>query len=146
VTSPSVPGARRNPHLVRNAILSLVLLLAIGGFVVLFATGKGAKPNPSQPAAVEAVSPQGGDLDLRQATIMADLAPGYTGYLEIDGIEVPDDDLQRVAALNTVTLRPTEDSAYLQLAPGQHCAAVVYHQIGTPAGESATYHWCFTLH
>lgn len=130
----------------RNAILSLVLLLALGSFVFLFATGKSAKTSSSQPEAVEGVSPQGGDLDLRQVTIMADLAPGYTGYLEIDGIEVPDDDLQRVAALNTVTLKPTEDSAYKQLAPGRHCAAVVYHQIGTPASNSATYRWCFSLH
>ncbi len=130
----------------RNGILSLLLLLALGAFVFVFATGKGAKSNPSQPAAVEGVSPEGGDLDLRQATIMADLAPGYTGYLEIDGIEVPDDDLQRVPALNTITLKPTVDSAYQQLEPGRHCAAVVYRQTGTPIENSSTYHWCFSLH
>jgi hypothetical protein len=147
VTDAPAPGARRNPHLLRTAIVSLVLIVGIGGFVFVFATGKSPKNTGSgRPAAVEGVSPEGGDLDLRQATITADLAPGYQGYLEFDGIEVPDDDLQRVDALNTITLRPTEDSAYKQIAPGQHCAAVVYRPINTPRSASNTYRWCFALH
>ncbi|HUQ63736.1 MAG TPA: hypothetical protein VM121_08280 [Acidimicrobiales bacterium] len=144
----SAPGARRNPHLVRNAIVSLILIVGIGGFVFLFATGESPKNTAARPQAVENVSPEGGNLDLRQATISADLAPGYQGYLEIDGIEVPGDDLQRVDALNTITLRPTEDSAYRQLAPGRHCAAVVYRPINTTREDpaAATYQWCFSLH
>jgi hypothetical protein len=139
---PAIP--RRDPRLRRNAVLSLLLAVGIAGFVFAF-TLPGPDKKTSTPSAVESVSPAGGDLDLRQGTIMADLAPGYTGYLEIDGIEVPADDLQHVDALNQVILRPTPDSAYQQIPPGPHCAAVVYHQIGNP-GTTNRYQWCFTLH
>jgi hypothetical protein len=101
---------------------------------------------PSLPAAVEGVSPQGGDLDLRQATIAADLAPGYTGYLMFDGVEIPGDDLQHVDALNQVILKPTSVSDYRQLPPGSHCATVVYRKIADPPDVSDSYRWCFSLH
>ncbi|MGI9022639.1 MAG: hypothetical protein ACR2HV_05310 [Acidimicrobiales bacterium] len=126
-------------------VMSLLVFAALGGLVWV-ATAPQSSDNPTLPAAVELVSPQGGDLDLRQATIAADLAPGYTGYLLFDGVEVPDDDLQRVDALNTVTLRPTVDSDYLELTPGPHCATVVYRKIGEPMETSNNFRWCFELH
>ncbi len=125
--------------------MSVLVAAAIGGLWWV-ATAPQDSDGPALPAAVEAVSPQGGGLDLRQATIAADLAPGYTGYLMLDGVEVPDDDLQRVDALNSVTLRPTIDSDYLELAPGQHCASVVYRRIGDPLETSESFRWCFKLH
>ncbi len=125
--------------------MGLIAAAAIGGIVYTFSAP--TRQAPAQfPAAVEAVSPAGGDLDLRQVTISADLAAGYTGYLTLDGVEVPEDDLHRVDALNTVTLRPQPDSDYLQLQPGPHCAGVVYWPIGRPRDEGSTYRWCFRLH
>lgn len=125
--------------------MGLVAAIAIGGIVYTF-SGPTSDDNPSRPAAVESVSPEGGNLDLRQVTIAADLAPGYTGYLTIDGVEVPEDDLQRVDALNSVTLRPQPDSDYRELEPGSHCAGVVYWRIGRPRTEAQTHSWCFRLH
>ena len=131
--------------MLRRLIMGLVLVLAIGGIVYTF-TGPTETSDDTRPSVIEGVSPDGGDLDLRQITISADLAPGYTGYLTIDGVEVAEDDLQRVDALNTVTLRPQPDSIYRQLEPGPHCAGVVYWRIGQSRDDSATYRWCFRLH
>lgn len=125
--------------------MTLLAAVAVGGLVYAF-TAPTQRTGPARPAAVELVSPEGGDLDLRQVTIAADLAPGYNGYLEIDGVEVPDDDLQRVPALNQVILRPQPESPYRELSPGRHCATIVYGLIGTPRDQSSTYRWCFTLH
>jgi hypothetical protein len=125
--------------------MGLIAVVAIGGIVYSF-SGPTEDDNPPLPAAVEAVSPSGGELDLRQTTVAADLAPGYTGYLTWDGIEIPEDDLQRVDALNTVTLRPQPDSDYLTLTPGPHCAGVVYWRIGRDRDEGSSYRWCFNLH
>ena len=125
--------------------MSLMVAAAIAGLWWV-ATDEKPAEGPAMPSAVEAVSPQVGNLDLRQATISADLAPGYTGYLMFDGVEVPDDDLQRVDALNSVTLRPTAVSDYRELAPGPHCATVVYRKIGEPLSASESFRWCFTLH
>lgn len=134
-------GAALGPRIV----LSLLVAAAIAGLVYV-ATDSGHDGAPAKPAAVEAVFPEGGDLDLRQTTIVADLAPGYTGYLLFDGVEVPEDDLQHVDALNQVILRPTEDSDYRVLPPGRHCVTVVYRRIGEQRDQSSSYRWCFSLH
>ncbi len=125
--------------------MAVALAAAIGGLVYV-ATAPRSTNTPTLPSAVEAVSPQGGDLDLRQVTIAADLAPGLTGYLLFDGAEIPDDDLQHVDALNQVILKPKPESDYRQLSPGTHCATVVYRRFGDPLDTSDSYRWCFTLH
>ena len=125
--------------------MGILAALAAGGIVFAF-SAPSHKPTNARPAAVESVSPEGGDLDLKQITLSADLAPGYTGYLMLDGVEVPEDDLQRVDALNTVTLRPQPDSEYRELQPGPHCASVVYWLIGQSRDDGTSYQWCFSLH
>ena len=129
----------------RRIIMTLIAAVAVGGFVYVFSAPK-QELTPDRPPAVEAVYPDGGNLDLRQVSIVADLAPGYTGYLLIDGVEVPRDDVQFVDALNTLTLRPQEGSDYEALSPGPHCVTAVYHRIGEPESEAGNYRWCFRLH
>jgi len=127
-----------------RVIMTLIAAAAVGGFVFVFTqprqVGVGLKP-----AAVESVFPEGGHLNLRQVTIKADLAPGHTGYLLLDGVEVPRDDLQIVDALNTVTLQALPGSDYAALEPGPHCATIVYRRIGSPESDSGSYRWCFSL-
>ena len=131
--------------MLRRLIMGLVAALAIGGIVYTF-SGPTRTTGGDRPSVIEGISPEGGNLDLRQVTISADLAPGYTGYLTIDGVEVAEDDLARVDALNTVTLSPQPDSVYRELEPGPHCAGVVYWRIGESRDNSSTYRWCFRLH
>src|SRR5437868_7051383 len=119
----------------RQLVMGFLLAAAVGGVVFAFSAPT-HHDTVGRPAAVEAVSPPGGDLDLRQTTISADLAPGYTGYLTFDGVEVGEDDLQRVDALNSVTLTPQPDSNYRVLQPGPHCASVVYWPVGLSRNDS----------
>ncbi|MDQ4133591.1 MAG: hypothetical protein M3179_10395 [Actinomycetota bacterium] len=126
--------------------MTVIAAAAVGGLVYVASESETGGTGSVRPAEVETVTPEGGNLDLRQVTIAADLAPGYTGYLEIDGVEVPEDDLQRVAALNQIILRPGPDSDYVELDPGSHCATVVYRRIGQPQEQPRSYRWCFVLH
>lgn len=129
----------------KRLIMGILAAIAIGGIVFVFSGPK--RKQPGLPAAVEAVSPAGGDLDLRQITLSADLAPGYQGFLTLDGAEIPQDDLQFVLALNTITLKPLPDSDYTTLLPGRHCASVVYWFIGQSREDgTSAYQWCFNLH
>ncbi|MGH9189031.1 MAG: hypothetical protein ACRD0Q_03220 [Acidimicrobiales bacterium] len=128
----------------RKIVMSLIGAAALGGFIFVFTAPK--PTNRQRPPAIESVFPEGGNLDLRQVSIYADLVPGYTGYLLLDGKEVPRDDLRIVDALNTVTLKPQADSDYAQLQPGPHCATIVYRRIGEPESASSSYGWCFSLH
>ena len=131
--------------MLRRLIITLIAAVAVGGIVFAF-SGPTQDDGPATPPAVESVFPVAGNLELRQAQIFADLAPGYTGYLAIDGNEVPEDDIQIVDALNRVSLKPGPGSDFETLEPGQHCATVFYRKIGTPRANSTSYRWCFRLH
>ena len=123
--------------------MTLIAAVAVGGFVFVFTAPK--QEEGDKPVAIESVFPEAGSRNLRQVAVVADLAPGYTGFLLLDGVEVPRDDLQIVDALNTVTLTPLPGSDYEQLAAGRHCATIVYRRIGTPESDSSSYRWCFSL-
>lgn len=137
--------AGQGSNLRRRVVMSLVAAVAIGGFVYVGLAPSGDRL-PSVPSAIESVFPQGGNLELRQTAIYADLAPGYTGNLRIDGEEVVDDDLQIVDAINTVALKPQPDSRWAEIPPGRHCASIEYREIGRPRSQSNSYTWCFNLH
>ncbi len=125
--------------------MTLIAAAAVAGVVFAF-SGPTQDTGPKRPEAIQAVFPVGGNLELRQVAIVADLAPGYTGYLAIDGVEVPEDQVQFVDALNTLTLRPGPGSDFAAFEAGNHCATVFYRQIGQPRTSSASYRWCFRLH
>ena len=129
----------------RRLIMTLIAAVAVGGLVFAF-SGPTQEDDSKLPPAVEAVFPVSGNLELRQVTVVADLAAGYTGYLAIDGNEVPEDDVRFEPALNTLTLRPQPDSDFAQLEAGSHCATVFYRQIGQPRTNSSDFLWCFRLH
>jgi hypothetical protein len=126
--------------------MTVIAAAAVGGLVYVASESETSNPEALRPPEVEAVTPAGGDLDLRQVTISADLAPGFTGYLELDGVEIPADDLQIVDALNQIILKPGSDSDYAELSPGSHCASVVYRPIAQPEERPRSYQWCFSLH
>jgi hypothetical protein len=128
----------------RRIIMTLVAAVAVGCLIFAFSAPKqGGLTNT--PPAIESVFPVPGNLELRQVAVVADLAPGYTGYLAIDGVEVPEDQTQFVDALNTVTLKPSPGSDFGTFQPGPHCATVFYRHIGDPREDSASYRWCFQL-
>jgi hypothetical protein len=129
----------------KRLIMGILAAIGVGGVVFAFSAPTHLQ-GTGRPAAVEGVSPEGGDLDLRQITVSADLAPGYTGYLKLDGEEIPADDVQFVDALNQLTLKPQPDSKYRELQPGFHCADVVYWPFGSSRDAGSTYEWCFNLH
>ena len=131
--------------MLRRLVMTLIAAAAVGGLVFAF-SGPTQESESNIPPAIESVFPLSGNLELRQVSIVADLAPGYTGYMAIDGNEVPDDEIQFVPALNTVTLKPGPDSDFAVLEPGSHCATVFYRQIGEPRANSTSYRWCFRLH
>ncbi len=130
----------------QRLLTAAVVVVAAAGYLFVCTGPTDTAVDQPGVGAVEGVTPAGGDLDLRQVSISADLAPGYTGYLVIDGIEVAEDDLRRVEALNQVFLSPQVDSRWAELEPGPHQASVVYWRIGEDPSTSATFSWRFSLH
>jgi hypothetical protein len=92
---------------VRRIVLSLLLLVGVGMFVLAGRNGKSASEPTVSDSAVEALIPDDGSPNvLRQAEIGIDLAPGWTADLAINGVSIPDDQLRRNEPLNQVFFTP----------------------------------------
>ena len=132
---------------VRRILVSMVVAGCLVGIGLAISAG-GSKPSSTAPlpAAVEQVLPPPGDLDLRQVQIGADLAPGYTGVLIVDGKEVPEPDLHREPALYSVVLQPQPDSDFKDIGPGSHRVTVLFWKLDETRADAHSYTWAFKLH
>lgn len=131
----------------RSVIISVLLAVAAGGLFFAFTSSEDEPAPVRVGGAVEAVSPQPGTLALRQETISADLATGYTGVLLVRGVEIPEDQLQRTPGLNLVAYTPGPDTETGPLAPGKARLTVVYWPVAESRQEAARrFTWEVTVH
>jgi len=99
-----------------------------------------------QPAAIESVSPSPSDLPGPRPDIKVDLANGYTGALQVDGVEIPADQTIRVESLGQITFRPGPGFDVETLTPGTHTVRVVYWPVTSTRSDSATtFDWSFRV-
>jgi len=117
------------------AALAIVLLVTVGG----------SDDEPASAQAVEQLIPGRGDQAIRQARVGIDLAPGYTGVLVINGVEIPEDQLQRVEALNQIYFQPGEDKEIDAFEPGAVCVVAIHWRIGEDRGAGQPVRWCFDV-
>lgn len=145
MTAPAAPATGRlvTP---RRLLLSFLLALAAMGVVFAFTEGEDEPPVRTV-AGVESVFPAQGQLVLRQDRIIADLRTGFQGVLQIDGVEIPEDQLQRTPELGIVQYTPGPGTETGPLAPGRHTARVVFWD-ATAGREAGTrsYTWTFQVH
>ena len=113
--------------------------------LVLFVTVGGSDDEPVTTQAVEQLIPGRGDQAIRQARVGIDLAPGYTGALVINGVEIPEDQLQRVEALNQIYFQPGEDKEIEAFDPGEVCVIAIHWQIGQDRESGEPVRWCFDV-
>lgn len=135
---------------VRRLLFSAVAAACLVGVYVSMTMVSSASHKPQQalPRGVVQVYPPPGDIDLRQTAIGVYLASGYQGVLFVDGREVPDDDLHRVAATGQIQLQPQPDSDFRndRLGPGQHRATVLYWPPNSSRSDAHSYSWSFHFH
>lgn len=140
-------GGVRDLVTMRSVVISVLLALAGGGIIYAFASSADEAPPRRLGGAVEAVSPEPGSLAVRQDTITADLAAGYTGVLLVRGVEIPEDQLRRTPGLNLVSYTPGPDTETGPLSPGQARITVVYWPAGQSRQANAQrFTWEFTIH
>jgi hypothetical protein len=131
----------------RSVVISVLLAAAGAGIFFAFTSSKDEPPPVRVGGAVEAVSPQPDTLALRQDTITADLAAGYTGVLLVRGVEIPEDQLHRTPGLNLVSYTPGPDTETGPLAPGKARLTVVYWPTAeTREASSERFTWEITVH
>ncbi len=81
-----------------------------------------------------------------RSRIYARLADGYTGVLDVNGVEIPEDQLDRREGLSAIGYTPGPDTETGALRAGQSCARVIYWPITQDRSEGVdSYRWCWTV-
>jgi hypothetical protein len=126
-----------------------VLLLALAGGILWYgATQKAESPDPRLlDAAVEALAPPEDSPGVpRQQPIVVDLTPGWTGVLIVNGIEIPEDELQRNEPQNQFSFQPGTGKVIEQLPPGSVVAtAVVWRELESRETGGHSFSWTFRV-
>jgi hypothetical protein len=127
--SPARPKVFRHPWRVVIVAIALIAVLNLG--VLLLASSDTSAPDTEAlPAAVEAISPDNHELTGLVDDVTVDLRDDLTGVLVIDGVEIPEDQLERVPELGVVTFRPGPDKELTQLRSGENQVLVKYWERG----------------
>ncbi len=91
----SIPGVTTTGYRITYTLLGLALAAIIAGAVFLIPSG-----DPTTlPDAVDSFSPADGDIVVRPVKVVLDLAPNYRAQFIIDGVVIPDDQVDSIRFL-----------------------------------------------
>lgn len=138
-----LPGKALPVPKIRRLVILGLLATAAALFAIVVIVERGKPENNGLPIAIQSVSPAQGDEVLSQVDIVVDLATGYTGELELNGMAIPEAELQRVDGLNLFSYRPGPGKQVETLLPDQNCARVTAWQISSGPEQTQIYTWCF---
>ncbi len=161
---PPAPSRRRvDPALLLiSAVIAIGLVLVTRGFLVSV-TGD---ERSDLPATIESVTPvPDAEQALAQTNVFVDLAPGHTGVLVIDGVEIPTVDLSEVQASpvepgeqvsvppvtvfepgnSTLTYTPSSNGPVPRFEPGVHRVEVIHWRIDEGRQRARSFTWQFAV-
>jgi hypothetical protein len=119
------PKAIRHPW--RVAIVAIALIAVLNLVVILLANTDTSVPGTKDlPVTIESVSPAPGEITGLIDDVTVDLRDDLTGVLVIDGIEIPEDQLERTPELGIVTFRPGPGKELTQFRGGTNTVVVYY--------------------
>ena len=135
----------------------IVISLLLAGCLALFAWGLSTTRPANTPViytdpAVVTLEPQQGALALRQerigVTLTSDttLAQTTTSGLSIDGIGIPQDQIEVVPGLNQYFYTPGPGQEVATLPPGRNCVTIVIKRVTDPTDNGHRFGWCFNSH
>ena len=142
----SLPAGKKRFVTPYRVAVSLLLALAAAVLYIGVVSSVDHKTEITNSRNVVAVRPPADATVLRQTRIFAELKAGFTGILIVDGVEIPEDQLDRLEGANTVGFTPGEGTEIGELKPGRRCATVLYWQAAATRGSAESYEWCWQVH
>jgi hypothetical protein len=143
----AVPARRRLfKHPGRVAIVAVTLLVTFNlGIILLNEADTSPTGEKALPTDIQAVSPAPNQITSLVDTVTVDLADQYTGVLVIDGKEIPEDQLDRVVGIQTVSFRPGPDKAFSRFRDGENQVVVKYWEgrLADRPGKTYSFSWSF---
>ena len=129
----------------RRIVLFLLVGAAIGAIVYAGTLNSGPDEIRRTDEAVERLVPEDGSpVAVRQAEVGIDLAPGWTGVLKVNGLEIPEDQLRRVDPQNEVYFQPGADKEIEAFQPGTIVVeAEIWRSASETRDDARTITWSF---
>jgi hypothetical protein len=114
-------------HPGRVAVVAITVLVVINLAIFLFnESDTSPQGEKALPVDIQAVSPEPDQITGLIDTVTVDLADRYSGVLVVDGIEIPEDELERVVGIQQVSFRPGPDKAISRFLAGENTVVVKY--------------------
>lgn len=125
---------------VTYTLLGLALVAIIAGSILFIPSG-----NPETlPDAVETYAPRDGDIVVNPIRVLIDLQSNYEALFVIDGISIPQDQVDSIFETGRYQFTPGEGKVIERWTPGSH--TVVASWIGGPGSvDKGTLVWTFEV-
>jgi hypothetical protein len=121
------------------------LLLAVNVWIIA-GVAQRTNTEPLLPSAIEELIPKPGDLVSPQSTIGVNLRDDLTGALQLDGVEIPQDQVVEQPTVGIITFKPGPDKELSRLPQGSHTITVLYWARSSTREKGATaYSWSFKV-
>lgn len=163
---PDTTGSESPRRRIDKTLLAVSLVCAIGIMLVIrgLLVGVTGEERSDLPAAIERVDPVPEAVRvLSQTSVFVDLAPGYTGRLVVDGVEIETVGIDEIGNESvepgqqvslppatiyepgnaTLTFTPAAGAPVEEFGEGLHEATVVYWRIDEGPERSRSYTWTF---
>lgn len=132
-------------HPWRVAIVAVVLLIVLNLGIVLLANAD-TSPGGKQelPSAVESINPERGQLTGLIDNVTVDLADSLQGDMTVDGVLIPEDQLDTIPQLGVITFRPGPGKDLNRLLTGENTVVVHYWPRSDPRPDQPpAFSWRF---
>jgi hypothetical protein len=137
--------------LLRRVVSALVVLAALGG--VAYACTEIETDDGTNDVAVTGsspaerlVPPRGSEI-LRQEAFGIDLKPGWTGVLVLNGVEIPEDQVDdaNIASTGELYFTPDDGLAVERYEAGENCVAAIVWRVEDTRADARSVPWCFNV-
>ena len=142
--------AQTSPYSTRFKVIAvLVLTLAISLFVLAFnvlANNENPGISADDAQVVEDLIPDGGSQVPQQSSVGIDLVVGWEGVLQVNGIEIPEDELVITPQTGLIMFTPGAGKTVEAFETGQNCVTAIIWPISDGRGPSdRPIRWCFIV-
>ena len=132
----------------RRLLAAIAILVAGVVLVIGFQVANVGEPDDAVVVsgdAVDALVPRPESEILRQEPVGVDLAVGYLAALAVNGIEIPDDQLQVNAPLGEYLFEVGEGKAIEDFIAGENCVTATYWRVSETRNDGRQVTWCFEV-
>ena len=135
---------------VRRIITTVAIIACIGGLAVAVEhTERGDKDEPSISGAprtiVELQAPAPESSVLSQAQLLIDLTTAYDATFVVNGVLIPDDELQKRPELSQVIFSPGPGKVIERYGAGRNCVEADIFRVDGTQEDVPPVRWCFNV-